>query len=125
MTFRLTRSWPHGNGQLGAVLQADLLSDVVRDTGKRACREIAERMITRDPDITRLLDRMEKAGLVARSREQKDRRVITVRITRRGRGLLRRLDHPVKELHEKQVSRLAGQKLGSLIEILESLREGR
>src|SRR5690606_2268200 len=46
-----------------------------------ACGAISERMVTRDPDITRLLDRLEKRGLVARSRDKEDRRVVTARIT--------------------------------------------
>src|ERR1700674_4504346 len=46
------------------------------------CGEIASRMITRDPDITRLLDRLEKRGLISRCRQAKDRRMIMVRITR-------------------------------------------
>ncbi len=45
------------------------------------CGEIANRMITRDPDITRLLDRLEKRGLISRCRETKDRRMVMARIT--------------------------------------------
>src|SRR5436190_14537138 len=54
-----------------------------------ACGEIAERMITRDPDMTRLLDRLEKSGLIVRERDRKDRRVITTRVTDAGLELLR------------------------------------
>ena len=46
-----------------------------------ACGEVANRMITRDPDITRLLDRLEKQGLISRCREAKDRRMVLTRIT--------------------------------------------
>src|SRR5918992_748846 len=60
-----------------------------------ACREVAERMVTRDPDITRLLDRLEARGLVIRARDREDRRVITVRITPEGLRLLQELDAPV------------------------------
>ncbi len=67
----------------------------------RACSEIAERMINRDPDITRLLDRLERRGLAVRSREGQDRRVITTRITPAGLELLRTLDDPVEELNRK------------------------
>ena len=56
----------------------------------RSCSEIAERMINHDPDITRLVDRLERRGLVARSREGRDRRVITTRITLAGLDLRRR-----------------------------------
>ena len=59
---------------------------ILRGAGKSglACSEIGERMVTRDPDITRLLDRMERAGLCTRARDQKDRRVIVVRISSKG-----------------------------------------
>src|SRR5574341_1874048 len=57
-------------------------------SGGLACREIAERMITRDPDVTRLLDRLEERRLVVRTREREDRRVITTRITEEGLRLL-------------------------------------
>src|SRR5437762_14379784 len=66
------------------------------------CGEIGNRMITRDPDITRLLDRLEKRGLISRCRESKDRRMVTARITTEGSKLLTRLDEPVREAHRKQ-----------------------
>ncbi len=56
------------------------------------CGEIASRMITRDPDITRLLDRLEKRGLISRCREATDRRTVMARITPEGLELLARLD---------------------------------
>src|SRR5271155_2674375 len=60
------------------------------------CGEIANRMITRDPDITRLLDRLEKRRLISRCRETTDRRLVTARITPGGLKLLARLDQPVQ-----------------------------
>jgi DNA-binding MarR family transcriptional regulator len=63
-------------------------------------------MITRDPDITRLLDRMEKRGLISRSRENKDRRVVLTRITTKGLKLADRLDEPVQKIHRKQLGHL-------------------
>src|SRR5215472_14285427 len=68
-----------------------------------SCGEIGNRMITRDPDITRLLDRLEKRGLVSRQRETQDRRTVYARITRQGLDLLGRLDGPVQEAHRKQL----------------------
>ena len=53
------------------------------------CRELSERMVTRDPDITRLLDRLERRGLISRLRDRKDRRALTVRITAAGRSWCR------------------------------------
>src|ERR1043166_3249573 len=63
------------------------------------CSEIGDRMISRDPDITRLLDRLEKRGLVSRCRERRDRRMVLTRITEAGLKLLEQLDGPVLETH--------------------------
>src|SRR5256885_9346213 len=63
------------------------------------CGEIGSRMITRDPDITRLLDRLEKRGLIVRSREARDRRMVMAKIAREGLHLLARLDEPVRGVH--------------------------
>src|SRR6201997_2744053 len=63
------------------------------------CGEIASRMITRDPDITRLLDRLEKRGLISRSREVRDRRTVITTIMAGGLKLLAHLDEPVREAH--------------------------
>jgi len=89
----------------------------------RSCREIAERMINRDPDITRLVDRLVRRGLAARSREARDRRVITTRITPAGLELLRSLDQPVQEFNRKSLGHLGDQQLRTLIKLLESARE--
>ena len=87
------------------------------------CREIASRMITRDPDITRLLDRLEARGLVTRGRERRDRRVVTSRITAQGLKALKQLDVPIAELHRRQFERLSGRKLGLLMRLLEEVRK--
>jgi DNA-binding MarR family transcriptional regulator len=88
-----------------------------------ACREIGERMITRDPDITRLLDRLEARGLLTRTRDQKDRRVITARITEEGRRLLDALDQPIAEVDRQQLQHLGEQRLRTLIQLLELARD--
>jgi DNA-binding MarR family transcriptional regulator len=87
------------------------------------CGEIANRMITRDPDITRLLDRLEKRGLISRWRETKDRRVVLARITPNGLKLLTRLDEPVEEAHRKQLGHLGKNRLRALAELLAAARE--
>jgi DNA-binding MarR family transcriptional regulator len=87
-----------------------------------ACGEISERMVTRDPDITRLLDRLEKRGLVARSREKADRRVVTARITDAGLELLGKLDDAVLRLHKAQLGHLDAKALDGLIKLLEQAR---
>src|SRR5579864_1008760 len=67
------------------------------------CGEIGNRMITRDPDITRLLDRMEKRNLISRCRQAKDRRTVLATITPEGLKLLARMDDPVREGHRRQL----------------------
>jgi DNA-binding MarR family transcriptional regulator len=97
----------------------------LRGAGKHGlcCREVAEHMITRDPDITRLLDRLERGGFLARSRDSKDRRVITVRITAAGQKVLKDLDGPVAEYHRKLLSRMDKGELRRLLGLLEVARE--
>src|SRR5438270_8518649 len=86
------------------------------------CGEIANRMITRDPDITRLLDRLEKRGLISRCRETKDRRMVMARIMPEGLKLLARLDEPVQEGHRRQLGHLGRERLRTLSELLRAAR---
>jgi DNA-binding MarR family transcriptional regulator len=86
------------------------------------CGEIADRMITRDPDITRLLDRLEKRALISRCRETKDRRMVMARITPDGLKLLDRLDEPVETAHRKQLGHLGQERLSALKELLYAAR---
>jgi DNA-binding MarR family transcriptional regulator len=90
--------------------------------GGLPCGQIAERMLTRDPDMTRLLDRLEGRGLVGRCREQDDRRVVLTRITRQGMKALAELDEPVRKKHEEQLGHLSDAKLRTLIELLQTAR---
>ncbi len=87
------------------------------------CREVGERMITRDPDITRLLDRMERAQLVTRSRDSRDRRVITARISPAGLKLVKDLDAPLSEYNRKLLSHMNKDDLRKFVELLEIARE--
>jgi DNA-binding MarR family transcriptional regulator len=86
------------------------------------CGEIGSRMIARDPDITRLLDRMEKRHLIARGRDQKDRRVVLTRITPDGQAVLARMDDPVRETHRKLLGHLGTERLQALHRLLEACR---
>lgn len=88
------------------------------------CREIGNRMITRDPDITRLLDRLEKRGLIHRNRDTEDRRVVLARITAAGLHLLAGLDEPVRNMHRKLLGHLGPRRLQSLARLLEACRAG-
>jgi len=82
------------------------------------CGEIASRMITRDPDVTRLLDRLEKRQLIARNREPHDRRTVMARITSDGLKLLAQLDEPVQTAHRRQLGHLGRERLRALTELL-------
>jgi DNA-binding MarR family transcriptional regulator len=88
-----------------------------------ACREVGERMIAREPDMTRLLDRLEARKLVARERGRKDRRVITTRITAEGRELLKRLDAPVSEFPRRRMGHIGAERLRSLVRVLDQIRQ--
>ena len=86
------------------------------------CGEIASRMITRDPDVTRLLDRLEKRQLISRCRETKDRRTVMARITPEGLKLLSRLDGPVQVAHRRQLGHLGRERLRLLAGLLQTAR---
>lgn len=86
------------------------------------CGEIATRMITRDPDITRLLDRLEKRELISRCREIEDRRTVMARISLEGLKLLARLDGPVQVVHRRQLGHLGADRLRDLIDLLNFCR---
>ena len=86
------------------------------------CGEIADRMITRDPDVTRLLDRLEKRALISRCRETEDRRMVMARITPDGLKLLARLDGPVVDAHRQQLKHLGKDRLRALAELLRVAR---
>lgn len=87
------------------------------------CRnEVRDRMLTRMPDMTRLLDRMEEAGLVARSRESEDRRMVMTTITAAGRRLLDKVDDLVDRRHRDRFRGLDDKQLRVLIELLTTVR---
>ncbi len=98
---------------------------ILRGAGQQGlcCREVADRMITRDPDITRLVDRLERRGFLTRSRESKDRRIITVRITLDGLKTLKELDRPMEEYNRNRLSHMDKADLRKLLEMLEAVRE--
>src|SRR6267142_5365757 len=83
------------------------------------CKGISDRMISHDPDMTRLLDRMEKRGLITRERQFDDRRVVKTRITSEGLDILRKLDAPVQDLHRRQFRDISGDRLKVLAAALE------
>ena len=87
------------------------------------CSQATERMLSPDPDITRLLDRMETHGLIHRERTKEDRRVVITRITDRGLQLTKQIDAPLLQLFTQCLGRVGQQRLKDLIDVLEALRE--
>jgi DNA-binding MarR family transcriptional regulator len=84
------------------------------------CGEVSDGLSTRDPDITRLLDRLERLGLVARRRERPDRRVVRAQITKQGTGVLNAIDKLVGELQVRHLGHLGPKKLSALGALLKS-----
>ena len=87
-----------------------------------ACREVGCRMISRDPDITRLLDRLEARGLITRTRGDRDRRIVKTYITEEGLRILGELDAPVQKFHRRQLRHLPAKELRQLSRLLERAR---
>ena len=94
---------------------------ILRDAGSAGTQlsTIAERSPVGDPDVTRLLDRLEQRRLATRTREAADRRVVTARITVDGRRLLERLEEPVAALHARQLGPLGERGLADLRRLLQ------
>jgi DNA-binding MarR family transcriptional regulator len=87
------------------------------------CRnELRDRMLTRMPDVTRLLDRMEEAGLVERTRDTEDRRMVTTRITKRATQLLATLDPIVADYEKRFFSGIDRDRVQTLIDVLDAIR---
>lgn len=86
-----------------------------------ATLEIAERMLEHAPGITRLLDRLEAKGLVARERGARDRRQVLCTITREGLALLEELDEPVDAGNRSALAMLSRQELEALARLLDAV----
>jgi len=88
------------------------------------CSIIADRLVTRVPDVTRLVDRAVEAGLVARNRPESDRRVVLLSLTPKGTQLLSELQEPLLRAHNAQMQGLSKTELATLVELLARLRSG-
>jgi DNA-binding MarR family transcriptional regulator len=84
---------------------------------------LASRLVSHAPDITRLLDRLAERGLVVRERMADNRRVVQVGITDLGLALLKELEEPVRNCHEKQLGHLSAAQLKTLVELLRVSRQ--
>lgn len=86
---------------------------------KGLCRnEVRDRLLNKMPDATRLLDRMEKAGLISRCREQEDRRLVATTLTKKGRELVDELDPVVARQHKTRLGHLSDKQLATLNSLL-------
>jgi len=88
------------------------------------CSEMSDRMLTRDPDVTRLVDRLESRGFIERARSDQDRRVVRTRITAAGLDLLEKLDEPSDKWTRGQLGHMTRTELRDFIRLLERAREG-
>ncbi|TVQ62875.1 MAG: MarR family transcriptional regulator [Phycisphaerales bacterium] len=114
---RLTKT--HGLSQSGYNVLRILRGSRPRP---RACHEIGRELVVAVPDVTRLVDRLERDGLVQRARCEQDRRVVRISITDRGLELIAKLDQPIIELHRKQLAHLGPELLHTLNTILVAAR---
>jgi DNA-binding MarR family transcriptional regulator len=87
-----------------------------------SCGDIAERMVTRDPDLTRLLDRLEARHLVSRARDGEDRRVVTTRITQAGLKLLEDLEPALAGEQRRLLGHMGDKRLRALADLLDEVR---
>ncbi|HMQ04954.1 MAG TPA: MarR family transcriptional regulator [Pyrinomonadaceae bacterium] len=97
---------------------------ILRGAGEEgiSCTDISGRMITRDSDITRMLDRLEARGLITRRRQANDRRVVKAFISEAGLEVLNDLDGPLSTFNQDQMAGLSEKELNSLIKLLEKAR---
>lgn len=93
--------------------------------GGVTCTQIGERMVTRVPDVTRLIDRLVTAKLVRRVRNSEDRRVVELFLTPKGEALLKKIDRPIMELHSDNLGHLSATELDTLIRLLTKARQGK
>lgn len=102
---------------------AHALSKHANQDPGRTCGEIGRDMVVRVPDVTRLIDRLETAGLAVRTRSEADRRVVKVEITKAGLDLLAKIDQPLLDLHKATLGHLTPSELEMLSGLLEKARQ--
>ena len=90
--------------------------------GKMRTLDLAARLVSRAPDITRLLDKLEQRGLIERDRPADNRRVVHIGITAAGIALLAQLRKPLRDCHARQLGHLSRRELRELIALLAAAR---
>ncbi len=123
-TAMLTHGWEHALRGHGITLTQYNVLRILRGAGERGlCRhEVSSRLVTQVPDVSRLLDRMMRGGLVTRARDKEDRRMVNACITDKGLSLLQELHLPSKVLVDDQLAHLTDAQVQLLIELLEAAR---
>jgi DNA-binding MarR family transcriptional regulator len=120
----------HGSNELlrpyGITMTQYNVLRILRGAGARGLcgREVGERLISRVPDVSRLLDRMAEMGLLEKERDVADRRHVTARITTKGRRVLKQATPVLAEYGRTRVERLSERSIEALVEALEAVREG-
>lgn len=104
---------PNSNGDLSGGLR-----------GGVSCGRVAAQLVAAVPDVTRLIDRLVREGLVSRERRDDDRRAVHLSITPAGLDRLAALDEPVRELHQRQLGHLSRDQLNTLNGLLVLARRG-
>ena len=97
---------------------------ILRGAGEKgvSCKDVAARLVTRDPDITRLMDRLEERDLILRDRSREDRRIVTHRLTATGTSLVNELDRPIVEANKHMLMGIKPARLQELVDVLEQVR---
>jgi DNA-binding MarR family transcriptional regulator len=130
--LNLGRTFEHLQQKVGELLKDYQLTStqynmlrILRGAGADGltCSQACERMISPDPDVTRLLDRMEARKLIQRERGKEDRRIVMTRITPEGLELANRIDEPLAVVLKKYLGSVGQGRLKELIDTLELLRE--
>ena len=123
-TAKLTHAWEQALRRRGITFTQYNVLRILRGSAEHGlCRhEVSSRLLTQVPDVSRLLDRMTRAGLVVRDRDTADRRVVKARITEKGLAILRDLDVPSYAIADEQLAHMPDEALQQLIELLETAR---
>ena len=97
---------------------------ILRGAGSEGlCRyEVGDRLVAPGPDVTRLLDRLEKTSLISRARDNENRRLVKATITQAGLDLVASLDDPIRRLHITQLGHLGKTNVRALNELLTNAR---
>lgn len=84
---------------------------------------LVARLVSRAPDVSRMLDKLEARQLITRKRSEEDRRAVLVGITEAGLAIVDAIAEPLRQCHEQQLGHLNSAELKSLVDLLQRARE--